>query len=130
MNPRQDSVVFLEDRLRSHSKVEEYKKISDYYYLIKRRPGLRNIKLLITDLYTIGMADFIEQKNNYPEMNAMLTISSWNGYTPSVKNEAKKEQIGIFVLAEFLGAINFDEFWNYIKEDNEGEPIFFGGRSG
>lgn len=130
MNPRRDSIVFLEDRLRSHTKVECFEKTDDYCYLIKRRLGLRDIELLITDLYTIGIADLIEQKNNYPKMNAMLTISSWNGYTKSVKDEAKKEHIGIFVFSEFLGALNYDEFWNYIKKDNEGEPIFFGGRSG
>ncbi|MDR7074209.1 hypothetical protein [Fictibacillus barbaricus] len=127
--PRQDSINFMEDRLSSHSKVSNLERLSDYYYLIKRSSNLRDIRLLITDEYTVGIADLIEHKKNYPEMNAILTVSSWNGYTKSVKNEAKKECIGIFVPGELLGALNIDEFWKYIKTDNEGEPINFGGRS-
>jgi hypothetical protein len=128
--PRQDSIKFMENVLKSHSKVTSLERISDCYYLIKRSSNLSDIRLLITDVYTIGTADLIEQKNAYPEMNAILTVSSWNGYTKSVKNDAKKERIGIFVPRELLGALNIDEFWNYIKTDNEGEPINFGGRSG
>ncbi|OIU71021.1 hypothetical protein [Rossellomorea aquimaris] len=128
--PRQNSINFIEDRLLSHSKVESIEKIQDYYYLIKRNSGLRDIRLVLSDDYTVGIADLIQIKETYPDMNAILTVSSWNGYTKSVKIEAKKENIGVFVPRELLGALNLDQYWKYIKMDDDGEPIDFGGRSG
>ncbi|MFT8349337.1 hypothetical protein [Clostridium saccharoperbutylacetonicum] len=122
--PRKESILFFENAIRSHSKVRGLTKINDFYYSIDRI-NLKSVKIFITNLYTIGLADYLEINDIFNDLDGIVTISNWNGYTSQVKSVAKKNRIGIFIFEEFMGALNINDIYNYTKRDSRGNIISF-----
>jgi len=116
--PRPESIAFFEKTLHDHDKIRSYRKISSQVYLINRTNGTP-IKVYITDIYTVGLVDYHSITEKYSDLNAIVTLSNWNGYTKQAKLHAKENLIGIFVVTEFLGAINFEQIYNYVRRDDE-----------
>lgn len=79
------------------------------------------ISVYLTNLYTVGVADYLDIRNHHPEINCIVTVSAWNGYTSAAKNIALGEKVGLFVIAEYLGAMNVQEYWAYIKKNDKGD---------
>lgn len=125
--PRPESIHFFEKAISNHSSVIFLNKTNYYYYCIHRE-NKSFVNALVLNLYTIGLADYIEFIDLYPNTDAIITISNWNGYTIQAKEEARKNGVGIFVMSEFLGALNWDEPYKYVKYDSDGNPIHFGHR--
>ncbi|MDO6658002.1 hypothetical protein [Anaerobacillus sp. 1_MG-2023] len=123
MKPHKTSLAFLEERLSAHNKVVNFTKTDEYFYKIQRCTGLVEINLLLVDCYTIGFAEYIYFKKEFPIANAIVTSSNWNRYTLDAKNAARQEEVGLFNIGEFLGALNFDEFWNYVKKTDKEDPF-------
>ncbi len=82
--------------------------------------------ILVTNHYTIGLADYYEIMNEYPNIQGIVTISNWNGYTHQAKVAARKNHVGIFIMRELLGALNWNEPYKYVKTDDEGNDLFYG----
>jgi len=122
--PRKESITFFEKVMSGHNMVKSCVRESSQIYTIHKTNGDK-IKIYITDIYTIGMADYLDIVGNYSDLDAIITLSNWNSYTKQVKEEAIKNNFGIFVLEEFMGALNYDDACKYIKKDNKGKPIRF-----
>ena len=122
--PRPESISFFENAIQDHDNVFSCKKLQDQVYIITRRNG-DSLKVYITDLYTVGLADYYAIKGLIPNLDAIVTLSNWNGYTYQAKIEAKKHNIGIFVMREFYGALNNERITSYIKYDSKRKPIHF-----
>lgn len=125
--PRRESIDFFEKAMRHHDKVLDVNKEGEQVYTISRVKG-SPIKLYLTNLYTVGITDYFDIIERYNDINAILTISNWNGYTKQAKEEAKKNGVGIYVVEEFMGALNLNDPTSYIKRDSKGKPIHFGTR--
>lgn len=122
--PRKENILFFEKAIRSHSKVKSVTKINDFYYSIDRI-NLKSVKILITNHYTVGLADYLQIRDKFDDLDGIVTISNWNGYTSQVKSVAKENGVGIFIFDEFMGALNINDIYNYTKRDSEGNIISF-----
>lgn len=112
--PRPESVAFFEQSIRGHNRVSGMKKISEYYYEISR-VGMSNVNVLVTNYYTLGYSELLDIISTYPDVDCVITISNWNGYTDQAYEEGKRRRIGVFIFQELFGALNCAEPYQYIR---------------
>ena len=112
--PRPDSIAFFEKGSKAHKMVASVEKLSEQRYEIKRG-GKSNLKVYLTNLYIVGIADVHEIKNKFPEVDCIVTISGWNSYSEEAKEFCKFLEIGLFKYSEYYGALYYDNdrFYNY-----------------
>ena len=122
--PRKRNHKFFKNVLKDHDKVRKFEKEAEQIYKIIRNRGDKII-VYLTNLYTIGIADYHDIIENHSNVNAIVTASNWNSYTRDAKETAKDNKIGIYVIEEFLGALNHDEPHNYVKKDDKGSPVHY-----
>jgi hypothetical protein len=76
------------------------------------------IKILVhlTNIYVVSQAEVYEIMAQHKHLNAIVTISNWNSYFEKGKEVARENIIGLFLMNEFMGALNFegDRFINYL----------------
>ncbi|WP_147515320.1 hypothetical protein [Massilibacterium senegalense] len=118
--PRPESVAFFEKAIRQHNKVIDFKKINEYYYSVELNNGC-HYKIYLTNIYTVSLADVMEFSISY-DIDAIVTISSWNGYTLEAKEYSQSIGKGLFLFSELMGALNFEKpeeyFSGYHDEKN------------
>ncbi len=71
----------------------------------------------MTNIYVVSQAEVIEIMAQHElKIDAIITISSWNSYSNLGKEIAKENEIALFIMNEFMGALNFDgkQFINYL----------------
>lgn len=115
--PSEENKVFFIKVVSGHSKVQSVREISDQLYKIV----LTNNTVIITFLtnkYIIGIADYLDFVDDNSSLNCIVTTSAWNSYTDDAKQRSLENQIGLFDIADFLGALHQSDFWNYVKKDN------------
>lgn len=112
--------------LAMHSIVQCYTVVSEHIYDVKTKRGVA-IRVHLSNLYTLGMADYLKIRSVDKEINCIVVGSTWNSYTAEAKQQAVKDRIGLFDVPEFMGAIHYVRFWSYpiSKRDNSA-----GSRSG
>ena len=74
------------------------------------------MRVLLVNVYTLGLADVIEARNEFPELNHVVTASAWNSYTKEAKQTAAANGMGVFVVGEFMGAIHSKDPIKYKKK--------------
>ncbi len=121
--PRQESIQFFEKVLRTHGKVSRFRKRDAQVFEIERDGISSSIVVLLTDLYTVGLADVVQAQDVVDDLDCIVTMSNWNGYTREGKEHAKEHRIGLFLLSEFMGSLWKKDFWDYVKLDENGRPI-------
>jgi hypothetical protein len=111
--PRPESIEFFEQRTRAHKKVITLDKIKEQQYLLTRRDSGELIYL--TNLYIVGIADVHEILSKFPEVDCIVTISSWNSYSSEAKDFCISQNIALFKFSEFYGALYYfdDKFYTY-----------------
>lgn len=115
--PRLDSINFFKQLISNHSKVDNITQIGFSLFTIEKLNGNTLIVLLV-DIYIITEAEVFDLISRYSDIGAIINISNWNRYTTDAKELAKEQQIGLFMLNEFMGALNLDNkrsFLNYIS---------------
>jgi hypothetical protein len=113
--PRPESILFFEKGIRAHKVVSSSDKLQELFYNIKRTGGKSELKIFLTNLYIVGIADVHEILGGYPKVNGIVTMSAWNSYSNEAKAFCKSSSIGLFRYNEFYGALYYDEdkFYNY-----------------
>lgn len=114
-NPGMESVEFFERAVSGHDKVESLTRISDQIYRIERAEGRSPVTVYLTNLYTVGAADVMEIASRSGDVNCIVTLSGWNEYTGDAKRYAVEKRVGLFTFSEFMGALNWAQFWKYEK---------------
>lgn len=117
-------ILFLSKVLKGHSKVSEFSRTRDIFFEIKRCPPLNTVKALLVNVYTFGLAAYYKAKSEFPDINCVIVGGDWNGYTKEAKDLAMSEEIGLFAMSEFLGALNLAKVYSYVKLDEEKRPIY------
>ena len=111
--PRPEGVAFLikalegKDFISSTSKGREGADGEQVYTIY--RPEKGNLTVLLTNTYIVGVADAHEILADHPGIEAIVTMSSWNGYTKEAKAFCKDNDVGLFKLNEFLGAVYYSK---------------------
>lgn len=112
--PRPQSVEFFLQITKSHRKVTNIIKLDNFYFSIERN-NLKELKVFLTNIYILSLADIYEIKIEHPDVNCIVTTSSWNSFSSEAKSFCKSDKIGLFDFNEYLGALNYDgkKFVNY-----------------
>lgn len=119
--PFPSSVAYFERVIGNHNAVFSLTEISENVYEIQRinRPSLR---VLVADIYIVSEADIFEIATSYSGLDCVLLIGFYNRTSWAAKERARAENMGLFDMREFFGALNFtgDKFLNYElkKKDN------------
>lgn len=124
--PRTDSVAYFEKVMHQHTKVISLSKLDEYYYSLRLYNG-RNYKIYLTNIYTVGLADVMEISGAF-DINAIVTVSSWNGYTLEAKEYSQSIGKGLFLLSELMGAINLAKPEEYFSGHSNGKKYYLGVR--
>jgi hypothetical protein len=69
----------------------------------KEKPALQ---VFLTNIYTVSTSDVFEILSD-ARVDAIVTMSAWNGYTNDAKEMCKQRKIGLFKFKEFLGAVYY-----------------------
>lgn len=116
--PRPESIAKLIQYLEASKPVTEVKRESEqviYIERVKHSP----LRVYMTNLYVVALSDVYEILNQGNELDAIVTMSAWNGYTSEAKKSCKEKGIGLFRFNEFLGAIYYDgnRYFDYISPE-------------
>lgn len=123
--PRPESIDFFERAISNHNAILHWIKLDEYLYRIFRHQ-MPTCDILVTNHYTIGLADYYELIGEHPSIHGIVTISNWNGYTHQAKVIARENHVGLFIMNELLGALHWNEPYKYFKTDDEGNDLFYG----
>lgn len=107
---------FWERALNNHQNVDSWELINEddyYFYKIKRVGSLSDITLLVSDEYRYIVDDYVNESDELGPGSMIYLIKPQSGYDISVVQLAKNDKITIGKLVEILGALNFQEHWNY-----------------
>lgn len=117
--PSDTEIDYFKKILDSHDRVNNYQELSDQQYTVNRTESKQAVFVYLTGLYTIGIADCMDILQKNPQVNCIVSSAAWNGYTSDAKEYTKSNEVGLFTLTEFMGAMNYDEFWNYVKKNRD-----------
>jgi hypothetical protein len=118
--PRKESVDSLLKYLRSNPLVDDMI-LESKQSLIVKRPEKGDLRVHLTNTYIVGEADVHEILSDDPSINAIVTMSQWNGYTSGAKLICKEQGVGLFKFSEFLGAVYHagKKFLDYAPPSNQ-----------
>lgn len=126
--PRKESIQYFEQTLNRHDRVLCWKKISDSYYEIQRKE-LPPIRVFVSNFYALSISDYYEISSDY-DVDCLITISNWNRVTEDAYVLGKRNDVGVFTMNDFMGAINCARPCTYVRpidrKDNDRSGFGFG----
>ena len=122
-NVSYSTISFVERALRAHSKVAQFERSQDIMFEITHING-RILKMVLVDEYTLGVAAVHKALSQFPGTEYVVTCANWNAYTREAKDFGRQNDVGIFVISEFFGALHWFEPKKYIQKDKDGNPVY------
>jgi hypothetical protein len=114
----------FEEALKGHDKVEGVERIRDILFRLTLYDYSETYVLLL-DEYTLGLAALLKALKEFPEAKYIANGANWNGYTKEAKQHGWDNNIGVFVMSEFLGSLNWKkEPIKFHRKDKDGKPIY------
>lgn len=113
-NPRPESRNKLINFLRGTRGVGGVEEVS-YQVITVIRNEKPTVKTFLTNVYIVSLSDVYEIMSEHPDLNAIVTMSAWNGYSKEAKEDCRRRGVGLFTFKEFLGAVWYkgSRFLNY-----------------
>ena len=108
---------FFEKRMKDHGRVGSITPDGDGVYLLMRSDG-QELRVFICECYSFGVAEYLEVLKKVAEVDAVVINSMWCGYTSEAKRQATSDHKGLFKVSEFMGALNMQDYWNYVPPEN------------
>ncbi|NLI71192.1 MAG: hypothetical protein GX361_00485 [Bacteroidales bacterium] len=105
--PLKSSVEYFERVISGHTAVANLNEVSENVYEIERTGGRPPIRVLVADIYVVSEADIFEIVTTNYDLTCVLLIGFYNRYSSDAKERAKAENLGLFNMKEFFGAINY-----------------------
>ena len=116
-------ITFVERALTGHDKVQSFERSRDILFRVVLQDD-REIVFVLVNEYVLGLAAVLRARAEFPEADYVVTGGSWNSYTREAKEYGQSNDIGIFNIQEFLGALNWSEPKTYHQRDRDGKPIY------
>ena len=118
--PSEVSLRIFRDVLSSHDNVIKFTEKNDQTFTVERKKESQSeVCVFFVDSYTLGVADCIDILKMDSNINCIVLATKWNKYTEDAKNHMRMQKKGLFDIAEFMGALHRDDFWNYFKKNNK-----------
>ena len=116
--PRPESIDALVRYLRATKAVRAVLREGSALIVVRRDTGPA-LRTFMTNIYIVSLADVHEIFADAGEVEAIVTMSAWNGYTVEAKALCKEKGVGLFTFKEFLGAVHYagDRFLDYIPPE-------------
>lgn len=106
---------FFENKMRSHNKISSVNSIGNGIYSLKLKDG-RDLRIFICECYAFGVAQYMETAEILGNLDAIIINSAWCGYSPDAKRHCRQNRVGLFMIGEFMAALNRRNFWEYLTE--------------
>ena len=117
-------ITWFERFLRTHGNVVEASRHDDIIFDIVRKKQGDQLVALCCNEYTAGITIVQRALAEFGGVNVIYIGGGWCGYTAQAKEFCVSSRIGIFVTDEMMGALWADDYWNYHKRDQNGNPIY------
>ena len=117
------AITFFKRVLRTHNRVESFTRSDDILFRLQLITG-EVMEVLLVSEYTVGVAAVIHAIDEFPDINHIVTSGVWFGYTEEAKQYGLDHNVGVFVIDEFLGALNWANPIKYTKKDPDGNPTY------
>ncbi len=117
--PRPESIAFFIKTISGRDDVIHVDKINEITYMIVRDKGKKSLKVFLTNIYIVSLVDVIEIMSEVENIDAIITMSAWNGYSDKAKEHAKNNNVGLFKFGEFMGAMRYsgNRFLDYVPPE-------------
>lgn len=116
-------IAWTEHAIKCHQNVIGVTRHDDIILDIERDKGCP-ITLICLDEYVLGESGVHRVFMEFPSVNLIFVGGNWNGYTPEAKELCLSRRVGLFNSSELTGALWKDDFWNYHRRDDEGNPTY------
>jgi hypothetical protein len=91
--------------LEEHTRVSAVEQIDRMRYVLKR-PGKRMVNVWLCNVYIVSEADVHAIIGRWPDVDAIVTLSGHNSYTPDAVKVARQNDAGVFKLRELMSALH------------------------
>lgn len=116
--PDYHAMKFWNSTVPNHAKVVRIEQVDDRKYRIERSYG-DTITCFLSNQYDFTLTDYHAIIARHGDVDAIINISDWNGYSLDAKNLSVENRIGLFKLREFLGALHWNKnFYRYVKKED------------
>lgn len=105
--PRPEHRKFLLDCLGSRPTVSSVEVIDDFKMEVYRTTQ-STIRVYLTNMYQLGLADVVEILGEAPETTCIVSTMDYNHYSDDAKEYANERGVGLFRTRDFLGAVYYD----------------------
>lgn len=116
-------ITFFEKALRGHNMVLKFTRTDDILFHLTLQTG-QTMDVLLVNEYTLGLAAVLRARDEFPTAEHIVTGANWNAYTMEAKEYGWDNELGVFNLREFLGALNWTEPIKYHRKDDDGNPVY------
>src|SRR5687768_7960686 len=106
---------FFEDRMLAHSAVRALRREGDGLYQLERKRG-DHLRVFICECYSFGVAEFYEATESLGHLDAIIINSAWCGYTDEAKRLTREKGVGLFKIADLMGALSKRDYWTYLTD--------------
>jgi hypothetical protein len=114
------TIQFVESGLAGHTAVESFTREQDIVFRIARTGRRTPIMAVLINRYVIGQADVMKVMADFPGVQLIFAHGNWCGYTREAKEYGLENDVGVFEMSEFLGALHHSDFLRYAKKDHKG----------
>ena len=109
---------FFEKRMDEHGQVLSCKEEASGIYTLTRKRG-HPLRIFICECYSFGVAEYMEVVDKIGKIDVVIINSIWCGYTWEAKLHCRKLKVGLFMIGEFMAALNRDDYWNYLTDEQK-----------
>jgi hypothetical protein len=121
--PYYKDIEWVEMKLSSHNRVTALKQVGTSGQLLSITRDRGDVLLVwLSDVYTLGEAEYLHIRKLSPDINCILKVSGYTHYTPEAKEQAVQDRIGLFSFGELMGALNVEKFWSYVAPSQDRSP--------
>ena len=99
------TIRFFEEGLESHNKIKSISRDSDILFTIDTVFNA-TYKVLLLNEYVMGEASVIKALGEFGKLDFIVYGGKWNDSTEEANRIASENNIRLFDISDFLGAIN------------------------
>ncbi|MFA5191568.1 MAG: hypothetical protein WC740_12630 [Verrucomicrobiia bacterium] len=113
------AVNWFKTALNNHGEVISVEVTDRHFFKIVRKKDPQEVNVVFVDIYSVGLADVLKARQEFPDATCIVTNGNWNACTPEAKEYGLENGFGVFNTPEFLGALHWEEIHKYHKKDQK-----------